>query len=194
MAEDLYEPPGVKISQGDILEKLPTAYLVPPLQALFARADGLMGVEAEEHPDFNDRHGQSIVATCKRAKALLLTRDCEIDKPKVKHWVVAPIVPLSLIPGSSHGDAKKNKIFSLLYLPSYRDVLEESVLVLNYPTTLSKDFVESAKRILSFSDLGRKALYAQHIRWLSRWQFSEIRCPHCAVSFNASEGMTVRED
>ena len=123
-----------------------------------------MAVESENHPDFNDRQGQAVVASCKRARALLLSYDCEIDKPAVKNWIVVPIVPLSLIPGASHSEAKKNKIFSLLYLPSYRNILEESVLVLNHITTLDRDFVRSSTRVLSLSDIGRRALYAQFIR------------------------------
>ena len=194
MAEDLYEEPRAEISQGDILEKLPSAYLAAPLRALFVRDDGAMEVESENHPNFNDKQGQPVVASCKRAKALLLTYDCEIDKPAVKNWIVVPLVPLSVIPGASHGDAKKNKIFSLLYLPSYRDIIEESVLVLNHVTTLDREFVQRTKRILSLSDVGRRALYAQYIRWLTRWQLSEIHCPNCDVSFNASDGMTVRHD
>ena len=153
-----------------------------------------MAVKAENHPDFNDKQGQAVVASCKRAKALLLSHDCEIDKPSVKNWIVAPVVPLPVIPGSAHGDIKKNKVFSFLYLPSYRDILEESVVVLNHLTTLDQEFVRGANRILSLSDLGRRALYAQHIRWLTRWQLSEIRCPNCDASFNASAGMIVRPD
>ena len=135
-----------------------------------------------------------MVASCKRAKALLLSYDCEIDKPTVKNWIVIPIVPLALIPGASQSDAKKNKIFSLLYLPSYRNILEESVLFLNHATTLDREFVRSAERILSLSDIGRKALYAQYIRWLTRWQLSQISCPNCDAVFNATDGMTVRPD
>lgn len=194
MPEDLYEAPRAEISQGDILERLPGAHLVPPLRALFLRGDGAMTVETETHPDFDDKRGQAVVASCKRSKALLLSHDCEIDKPSVKNWIVAPVIPLSVIPGGAHADIKKNKIFSFLYLPSYRDILEESVLVLNYLTTLDPDFVRGANRVLSLSDLGRRALYLQHIRWVTRWQLSEIRCPNCNASFNAAAGMTVRPD
>jgi hypothetical protein len=98
LAEDLYEDPRAAISQGDILEKLLIAHLVPPLQALFGRPDGTMAVESESHPDFNDKTGQPVVASCRRARALLLSYDCEIDKPAVKNWIIAPIFPLSVIP------------------------------------------------------------------------------------------------
>ena len=59
-------------------------------------------------------------------------------------------------------------------------------------TTLERTFIEASKRILSLSDFGRRALYSQQIRWLTRWQLAEVRCPNCAVSFNAADGMTVR--
>jgi hypothetical protein len=194
LAEDLYDPPRAEISQGDILARLPNAHLVPPLQALFERTDGAMAIESEAHPEFNDKQGQRVIASCKRARALLLTYDCEIDKPAVRNWIVLPIIPLSFIPGGSHGDAKKNKIFSLLYLPGYRNVLEDSLVVLNHPTTLDREFIQTATRILSLSDIGRRALYAQYIRWLTRWQLNEIHCPNCSAIFNASDGMTVRPD
>ncbi|HLH20735.1 MAG TPA: hypothetical protein VKX45_26140 [Bryobacteraceae bacterium] len=194
MAEDLYEAPRAAISQGDILATLPNAHLVPPLCALFDRGDGTLQAEPDTHPDFKDK-GQRVIASCRRAKALLLTYDCEIDKPKAENWIILPIVPLSVIPGGSHSDIKKNKVFSLLYLPKHRDILvEDSVVVLNHSTTLNKQFVQEATRILSLSDTGRRALYAQYIRWLTRWQLAEIRCPHCTATFNAMDGMTVRPD
>jgi hypothetical protein len=194
LSEDLYEAPREKLSQGDILEFLPSSHLVPPLRALFPREDGAFSAEADSHPSFDDKRGQPILATCRRAKALLLTYDCEIDKPSIKNWIICPVVPLSATPGAAHTDIKKNKVFHLLHLPKYRDVLEESVAVLNHVTTLERGFVEQARRIVSLSDLGRRALYAQHIRWLTRWQLRDIRCPNCAASFDAADGMIVRPD
>jgi len=193
LAEDLYEVPRTDISQGDILARLPNAHLVPPLKALFERVDGAMTVDSDKHPKFKEKE-QPVIASCHRAKALLLSYDCEIDKPAVKNWIVLPIVPLSMIPGNSHSDVKKNKVFSLLYLPKYREVFEDSVVVLNHSTTLGREFIQNAGRILSLSDIGRRALYAQYIRWLTRWQLSEIRCPNCTAAFNAIDGMTVRPD
>lgn len=191
MAEDLYELPRSEICQGDILEVLPNSHLTPPLTALFPRSQGIMACEPETHPEFDDRH-QPVIASCRRAKAMLLTYDCEIDKPQVRNWIVSPVVPLAEIPGSSHSDVKKNKVFHLLYLPKYRGILEDSVLLLNHMTTLSREFVSTAHRIVSLSDIGRRALYIQHLRWLARWQINDIRCPNCLALFNAADGMTVR--
>jgi hypothetical protein len=191
LAEDLYELPQAEISQGDILEILPNSHLVPPLTALFPRSEGIMACEPDTHPEFNNKR-QPVVASCRRAKAMLLTYDCEISKPEIKNWIVSPVVPLSEIPGHSHGHIKKNRVFHLLYLPEYRDILEDSVLVLNHVTTLSREFVSTAHRIMSLSDTGRRALYVQHLRWLSRCQLNELRCPNCTALFNAADAMTVR--
>jgi hypothetical protein len=117
-----------------------------------------------------------------------------LNKPQIKNWIVSPVVPLAEIPGASHNDIKKNKVFHVLYLPRYRDILEDSVLLLNHMTTLSKDFVNASRRIMSLSDIGRRALYVQHLRWLARWQINDLRCPNCEALFNAADGMTVRHD
>jgi hypothetical protein len=191
LAEDLYELPRPELSQGDILEWLPNSHLTPPLLGLLPHSEGMMACVSADHPEFKSK-GQPIIASCRRAKALLLTYDCEIDKPAVKNWIVAPVVPLAEIPGSAQTDVKKNKVFSFLYLPKYRDILDESVLVLNHLTTLDKTFIQSGERIASLSDIGRRALYAQYIRWMTRWQLNEMRCPNCEARFNAADGMTVR--
>lgn len=194
MSEDLYEPPRAELSQGDIFELLPGAHISYPMTALFAGPSAGL-YQAELHPyrdQFDDKNGTPVMASCKRTRAMLLTYDCEIDKPQIKNWTAAPVVPISFIPGPSHADIRKNKVFSLLHLPKHRDKLDESVLVLNHLTTLGKDFFGRASRVVSLSDLGRKALYLQYIRWLTRWQLSDMRCPNCAITFNASDGMIVR--
>jgi hypothetical protein len=82
----------------------------------------------------------------------------------------------------------------MLHLPKHWDILEESALVLNHPTTMDKKMVESANRIVSLSDLGRRALYARYIRWISRWRLRDLCCPNCHAIFNATDSMTVRPD
>jgi hypothetical protein len=178
------------VSQGDILEVLPHCTLKHPLRLLEAREDGLLVPrEGAAQGSAGRRMG---VTALRLERAILLSHDCEIDKPTTQNWIVSPIVPISEIPGPKHSDVRKNKIFHLVHLPAHRNVLDESVIVLNQVTTLEKEFVTSARRVLSLSDLGRRVLYAQHIRWLTRWQLSELICPNCGVSFNASDAMKVR--
>jgi len=190
LSEDFYEPPSSTLSQGDILEVLPHAHLKYPARLLEAREEGLLApLEVEGHGSAGRATG---IASLRFERAILLSHDCEIDKPRIENWIVSPIVPMSEIPGPSHADARKNKIFHFVHLPAHREILEESVIVLNQVTTLEKIFVTSALRVLSLSDIGRRALYAQHIRWLTRWQLTELMCPHCGVGFNASDALKVR--
>ncbi len=189
MSEDFYEPARSEVSQGDILEVLPHAHLKYPVRLLESREDGLLSSREGEAQGSGRQMG---IAALRLERAILLSHDCEIDKPQILNWTVSPIVPISEIPGPKHGDVRKNKIFHLLHLPAYRNVLPESVIVLNQVTTLEKEFATSARRIASLSDMGRRAFYAQHIRWLTRWQLSELMCPHCGVGFNAADAMKVR--
>lgn len=123
---------------------------------------------------------------------MLLTHDCEIDKPIKTTWIINPIVPISEIPGKVHPDIRKNKLLHLVHLAAHRDILSESVIVLNHMTTLDHKFIEPSRRIVSLSDIGRRSLYAQYIRWLTRWKLSELQCPNCGVGFNAATAMKVR--
>jgi hypothetical protein len=189
LAEDFYEPPRKELSQGDVLEFLPNVQLDYPLQLLEIQTDNSF-----RSCDFSagDETKTRALARCRIAMAILLTHDCEIDKPHVKNWVVNPVVPISEIPGTAHSDLRKNKILNLVHLSPYRDVLPESVIVLGYTTTLAREFIDPSRRIVSLSDTGRHALYGQYIRWLTRWKLSELRCPNCGVEFNAAAGMKVR--
>ena len=133
----------------------------------------------------------TVAANCVTTKVLLLTYDCELDK-KMPNWLVSPVIPLSKLKGEVQANVRKNKIFHLVYLPKYRDILEESVVVLNQITTLSRVFVESGERVVSLSDIGRRAFYNQHIRWMTRWTLNEISCPRCGVVFDPASTLTVR--
>jgi hypothetical protein len=192
LAEDFYEAPRAEISQGDILELLPNAYLTHPLRSFVSGHDGSL-VERPE-PQIDGPERRPVIASCRRTRAILITHDCEVDKPKIENWIVCPVVPLAEHPGAQHTDIRKNKYFNLMYLPAYREILGDSVAVLNQITTLQKAFVQSASRLLSLSDVGRAAFYFQSIRWMTRWQLANLRCPHCGIAFNAADGMSVRAD
>lgn len=192
MAVDLYEAPGTEISQGDILELLPHISLNKPLLALSKEAETIFRAVAEPHPQFNDKDGQDVIATCKRTKAILISHDCEIDKTHVQNYLVCPVVPSHRLKPTTQDLLKRNRIYAMLYLPKYGDTLGESFVDFNHVTTLNAEFVKNATRILSLSDLGRRALYVQFIRWLSRWELREIACPSCGSIFDPHINQPVR--
>lgn len=82
----------------------------------------------------------------------------------------------------------------MMFLPKLAGVLDESVVVLDYLTTLEPEYVHGANRIVSLSDLGRRALYMQYIGWLARWEFREVSCPNCGTEFDPTLGLSVRPD
>ena len=192
MAEELYESPRGEISQGDILELLPHVYLDKPLLALAKETETILRCSGEPFPHFDDKNGQQIVASCKRQRAILLSHDCEIDKKHVKGWLTCPVVPLVSLAPENRDRVKRNRIYAMLYLPRYRDVVHESFVDFNQITTLDAGYIKTATRLVSLSDMGRRALYAQFIRWLTRWELRDISCPSCRVAFNPSLVLPVR--
>lgn len=194
MAVELYEAPRPEISQGDILDLLPHVYLNRPLFALSKEAETIFRVTGEPYPQFDDRHGQDVVATCKRSRAILITQDCEIDKPQVVHWMICPVVPASRLRPENVDRLKRNRIYSMLYLPRYADALGESFVDFTHITTLDAEYVKNAQRIISLSDMGRRGLYVQFLRWLTRWELREIVCPDCGAKFDPHAEQPVRSD
>jgi hypothetical protein len=194
LPEDLYEEPRSKVSQGDILDDLPHLSLEKPLLALYKEAETLFRAAGEPFTQFDDKNGQPVVGICSRARAVVISPDCEIDKSQVKKWIVCRIKPASSLRPQVHDHLKRNRIYSMLFLPRFRDSLPDSYVDFNTITTLDSALVTSAKRIVSLSDIGRRGLYLQFIRWLTRWEFRDLTCPNCAASFNPADVLPVRTE
>lgn len=175
MAEDFYQDLVEKFCQGDIFEVLPHALVTGPL---------------EQVPETTDH----LVTECKRDKAILITYDCQIDKPNLKSWLVCPVLRLDRMEKATQANIKKNRIYSFLHLAEYRDILPASFVDFDHITSLQPELVKSAKRLVSLSDIGRRALYSQFIRSLTRWELGDLKCPTCAVEFNPIDFLPVRPD
>lgn len=173
MAEDFYQAPSEEFSQGDIFEVLPHALITGPLEH----------VEGNTDP---------VVSECKRDRAILLTHDCDIDKPLLRSWLICPVHRLDTVPKGMQGDIKKNRAFAFLHLAQHRDTLPASFVDFRHVTALSPDVVRSAKRLASLSDTGKKALYLRFIQWLTRWQLADLQCPNCSVEFNPADSLRLR--
>jgi len=190
--EDLYEPPGEQISQGDIFRSAAHLYLGRHVQVLTSESSGTYRATAVS--DGADRSGDThqVLAVAKFGLGIMITQDCEIDKPN-RRWIVCPIVRSDRLSPTVREKLRTNSIFSMLFLPAYRDLLPDSFIDFNQASTLDPEFVRGLPRVLSLSDLGRRALYVQYIRWLSRWVFHEINCPACGLQFNPTLVLPVRQ-
>lgn len=125
-----------EVSQGDIFEGLPFAPAVD---------------------------GQS-AGGVRRVRAMLLTQDCEYDKPSTASVLVAEVLPLSAIASGSQGNVRRNRVASAFYLPPHAD-LPESYVDLRTISRVTKSLVaaeaEGENRLLSLTEEARLALQRQ---------------------------------
>jgi hypothetical protein len=184
LSQELYEQPRQEFSQGDILYVAPHVFLDPPLFALQPQENGLHMFEQEPFSNFDDAAGQKVVATCKRDKAIVLTHDCEMDKKQILRWHLCPVVPLSKLRPENQDRVKRNRIYSMFFLPRYGTVLMDSFVDFTHISTVGMDFIKTGQRILSLSDVGRQGLYVQFFRWLTRFELRDLNCPNCNVKFS----------
>lgn len=186
----MYQSISDNVSQGDILELAPHIYLDPPLSALAAAEAPGTYLASQVPPSI--LNGDPVIASCKRRLAIVVTFDCEIDKPMNERWIVCPVVPLSDLPSQSHGNVKRNRVAKLFFLQRHKELIPDSVVVLDQLSTINRFFIKEAVRIATLSDDGRLGLYTQFIRWLTRWEFKDVKCPNCKTEFNPTLGMSVR--
>jgi hypothetical protein len=188
---DLYQAPQIKISQGDIIDISPHVYLDQPLFGVTLRAGSVVN-SGTFSLDGSDKKGKSIVATASRRRAILMTHDCTIDKPNEARWHICPIVSLFELSSKLQDSVKRNRDYSKLFLPKFGSLGEDSFVNFNQISTIHRDIIGSAKRILSLSDIGRHALYVQYIRWLTRWELRTITCPLCNAVIDPTAVLPVR--
>jgi hypothetical protein len=170
LSASFYEAPRNRISQGDILENVPHLYLTGSDQ-------------------------KSSSSTIVRANGILLSHDCQIDKEQVVlRWAISPVTPLHKLPKGQQGDTMRNRILSRLFLPRYGSLTEDSFVDFDNISTIDRDIIRGATRILALSDEGRRGLYAQFIRFLTRWQLRALACPACGAELNATDSLPVRTD
>ncbi len=124
-----------EVSQGDIFDNLSIVYV---------RQDG-------ERVALNTR-------------VMLITYDCEYDKPSTKLVLVADIFPLAEVPTERQGNVRKNKIFSTLYLPD-STTQAESFVDFRYAGLLEKAVIvtdaRAERRAASLSDEAQLASQEQ---------------------------------
>ena len=123
-----------EVSQGDIFESLP-----------------LTSVEG----------GQ---AHMRQVRAMLLTQDCEYDKPSNASVLIAEILPLSSVTSGSQGNVRRNRVASAFYLPPHAD-LPESYVDIRAIGRVEKSLIvaeaQRGTRLLSLTEEARLALQRQ---------------------------------
>jgi hypothetical protein len=112
---------------------------------------------------------ESVEAIGKKAFAIVLTHDCEIDNDDDEHYrQVALIRPLSVIsePADRQTIVEGGHI-GRLYLPPYPPDFPESYIDLRAITTLRRAALPPALRLVSLTDHGRKWLQSGLMRYFT---------------------------
>ena len=126
-----------EVSQGDVFDSLPLACARHP-------ASGLPAVE--------------------EARALLLTYDCEYDKPSTRSVMVAAVFPLAAVPVERRGNVRNNRVFSTFYLLPHAD-FDEAFVDFRHIGQIEKTIVAEragdGKRLASLSAEAQLALQEQ---------------------------------
>jgi hypothetical protein len=167
LSASLYEVPRTEICQGDIFEDVPLIYLGWSPKGI-----------AQPKP-----------AT---GRGILLTHDCDVDKEKISRWTFCSVIPLHRLDRGAQGDAMRNRIFPMFFLPKYGAMEEDSVVNFHQISSIAKEAAMGLRRTISLSDEGRRGLYGQYVRFITRWKLQEITCPSCSVSFNPADHLPVR--
>ena len=193
MPEEIYEQPRQALSQGDIPVGIPIVWPTQRRVTISKRDEATYAV-VEPSEDRTVGSVSLTVANRKHSQAIVITHDCEIDKQHVRGVTVCPVTPLSQLTSKSQDLVRRNRVYSRLHLPAFRDVLTESFVDFDQLSTVDKTLAGECERIISLSDTGRQALYAQFVRWLTRWELREVMCPSCGITFNPTVNLPVRAD
>lgn len=123
-----------EISQGDIFDSLPLAVM------------------------------EGTMAAVRMSCVILLTQDCEYDKPSTLSVLVAEIMPLSRIAVGSQGNVRRNRVASAFYLPA-QESFPESYVDFRAMGRVEKSTIiaeaDRGNRRLSLTEEARLALQQQ---------------------------------
>ena len=126
-----------EVSQGDVFDSLPLAYVS----------------QESAHQVLSEN-----------ARAIVLTYDCEYDKPSTRFVMIAGVFPLAGVPTDRQGNIRRNRIFSTFYL-SASTRFDESYVDFRYMGRLDKRLVaaqaQAGTRLLSLDDEAQLALQEQ---------------------------------
>ena len=95
---------------------------------------------------------------------MLVTYDCEYDKPATKLVLVAGVFPLVDVPADRRGNIRRNKVFSTFYLEAF-STHDEMFVDFRYMGLLEKALIaeeaSAGQRLASLNDDAQLALQEQ---------------------------------
>jgi hypothetical protein len=178
-----YRPLTDELCQGDIFERVPLAYLKD--EPLIIRKATLPGKREgyEVASPFSLTTSQPkgpilVPASCDCTRALLLTFDCEIDKPSTKVLTFALIRPLDpTMPEADQTKIRGNRKFAFFFLPAAEGTAPAGYVDFRRLGTVGIEVVKAAARIARLSEASRKAMLFQFFRYLTRIDLYKASLP-----------------
>lgn len=119
-----------------------------------------------------------VPALCDYTRGILLTHDCQIDKPGTRHLIVALVRPLGPLPADQQEMLRGNQVHSYYYLPASSEGMEESYVDFRRLTTLSVEIVAGASRLAGHSD--------------TAWASMTFQCSRFFTGLSLDQGKFVR--
>jgi len=166
-----FGPPGSELSQGDLIEEVPSVYIEDLGYAVkFADKPPKFKLQARrpEHIKPNSEHQAN--ATEVRSAAVVLTHDCEIDKDDTNRAIVlaALVRSLSDIRDKDRDGIRQYTRHRAFYLPENNYLDGEHYIDLRRLTTIRRDNLEELKRLASMNEDGRLMLREHLFRFFAR--------------------------
>jgi len=131
-----------QVSQGDVFDEIPVPYVRISLDTF----------EAED-------------TEVRLVRAIMLTHDCEFDKPRNTHAYVAEVRPLNGIDPGSQGNVRQYRTINAFFLEARDGTMEESYVdfrcMFRVPEQVLKVRTDEGRRLVSLTDDGRLALQRQ---------------------------------
>jgi hypothetical protein len=156
-----------ELSQGDVLIESPVALVCDPivhLQKGTGKGNKTIWFESDFSIAGSDGKG-NFLAKGKMVAAMVLSRDCEIDKTRTTSRItVAPIYLLTSIPEAHRLAVLRQDVIAMLPIPECSGISDSSYVDFRSITTIPRSLVSRLKRTASLSDEAKLRLQTQIVK------------------------------
>lgn len=163
-----FGPPGPELSQGDLFDLVPSVY-VHDLGYMSKTDTNKYSLLRNRPESFKLDAEHAATAMAIRRPAIVITHDCEIDKPHSRATLLmASVRPLAKIRKEDREGFRDNTRHRAFYLPETPYLTGENYADLRTVTTVRRDVLETLQKLASMGEDGRRMLREQLFRFFTR--------------------------
>jgi hypothetical protein len=157
-----------ELSQGDVLGSVP--FTIPKWPTVYLKhtdmRGGASGWAEATKPALNRADQKTyVLAAYSNLPGLVISHDCEIDKPSSTRILVAPVAAMSTLDEKTRQLVVKQRLFAMMALPSIPGSVD-SYADLRLIGAVSRDAVDVSPRLASMTDAARSLLHARLVGFL----------------------------